>query len=41
MAGLRRSDAQADELSPETIGRALGVSPAKARSRLTRYLLPG
>ncbi|MET7680600.1 hypothetical protein [Streptomyces sp. NPDC005423] len=33
--------AQADDLSWETIGRALGISPDRARSRLTRYLLPG
>ncbi|WP_405876662.1 hypothetical protein OG762_46215 [Streptomyces sp. NBC_01136] len=31
--------AEADELSSETIGKALGLSPDKARSRLTRYLL--
>ncbi|MFG2197117.1 hypothetical protein [Streptomyces sp. NPDC048639] len=31
--------AEADELSPETIGTALGLSPDKARSRLTSYLL--
>lgn len=31
--------AEADELSSETIGTALGLSPDKARSRLTRYLL--
>jgi hypothetical protein len=32
---------QADELSSETIGKALGISAAKARSRLTGYLLRG
>lgn len=32
--------AQADDLSWETIGKALGISPDTARSRLTRYLLP-
>ncbi|MGW0822477.1 hypothetical protein [Streptomyces sp. NPDC002845] len=31
--------AQDDELSPETIGKRLGLSPEKARSRLTNYLL--
>ncbi|MGW5611484.1 endonuclease/exonuclease/phosphatase family protein [Streptomyces sp. NPDC003753] len=31
--------AEADELSPETIGKALGVSAARARSRMTHYLL--
>ncbi|MGP3947879.1 hypothetical protein [Streptomyces sp. 7N604] len=31
--------ALADELSWETIGKALGLSPGKARSRLTSYLL--
>ncbi|KPI20374.1 hypothetical protein OK074_1203 [Actinobacteria bacterium OK074] len=30
--------AQADELTWETIGKALGLTPAKARSRVTRYL---
>ncbi|MER6358233.1 hypothetical protein ABT186_42270 [Streptomyces sp. NPDC001634] len=30
---------EADELSPETIGQALGLSAGKARSRLTHYLL--
>ncbi|WP_308460710.1 hypothetical protein [Streptomyces sp. Ru72] len=31
--------AEVDELSPETIGKALGVSAGKARSRMTHYLL--
>ncbi|MGP3927863.1 hypothetical protein [Streptomyces sp. 8N616] len=31
--------AEADELSWESIGKALGLSADKARSRLTRYLL--
>ncbi|MEV6318975.1 hypothetical protein [Streptomyces sp. NPDC051776] len=31
--------AEADELSPETIATALGLSPDKACSRLTGYLL--
>ncbi|MER6123019.1 hypothetical protein ABT173_10100 [Streptomyces sp. NPDC001795] len=33
--------AEADELSPETIGKALGLSASKARTRLTHYLLRG
>ncbi|MFD7445920.1 hypothetical protein [Streptomyces sp. NPDC059909] len=31
--------AEANELSRETVGKALGLSPGKARSRLTRYRL--
>lgn len=31
--------AEADDLSPETIGKALGISTDAARSRLTRYQL--
>jgi hypothetical protein len=30
--------AEADDLSPETIGTALGISPDKASSRMTGYL---
>ncbi|MEU9393267.1 hypothetical protein AB0D86_25130 [Streptomyces sp. NPDC048324] len=33
--------ARADELAPETIGRALGINAADAEARLSRYLLPG
>ncbi|MEV4333464.1 hypothetical protein AB0K02_23470 [Streptomyces sp. NPDC049597] len=33
------SAAEADELSPKTIGQALGISPGRARSRLAGYLL--
>lgn len=31
--------AEAEELSPETIGKALAISVGKARSRMTHYLL--
>ena len=31
--------AEADELSPETVGKALGMSAGRARSRMTHYLL--
>lgn len=33
--------ARADELAPEAIGRALGITPAAAEARLSQYLLPG
>ncbi|MER8007891.1 hypothetical protein [Streptomyces sp. NPDC094149] len=33
--------ARADELAPEAIGRALGITPAAAEARLSHYLLPG
>ncbi|WP_142145770.1 hypothetical protein [Streptomyces sp. SLBN-31] len=33
--------ARADELAPEAIGRALGITPTAAEARLSHYLLPG